>query len=114
MAAEGEGQAPGRPREASSNPYKVKIECPACGRKTAANTRTGALYSHTEPGSTKVCPASTTIVIEPTDADTRPVLAPPIKRAPSKPAPPAVPNDDGPSVNVRALPGGLPGLGRRR
>lgn len=95
-----------------SNPYRMRIQCPACGRGTSFHRITGLLYSHTTPDTTDVCPASRTVVADAVDEDV--VYPEPLRYQPGEAPPDQGLRGDEPSNSVRALRGGLPGLGRRR
>jgi hypothetical protein len=94
------------------NPYREPATCERCGARTAYNRRTGRLYSHPEPGTTRACPHGGALVAAPTGEEA--VIIP----ADPPPAPRVVATrplrGDEESVSVRTVRGGLPGLGRRR
>jgi hypothetical protein len=92
------------------NPDSVPYQCPGCGTATRANRRTGLLYSHSLPASTRTCPESASAVLLPEGGD-----APRMEREQVQPPPaPPVRLARSTSSSVRALLGGLPTLGRRR
>lgn len=100
-------------------PYRVRVVCEACGARTYANTRTGLLYSHSSPGSTSVCRLSATPYVLPEDADREVPIGPPtyLEREPAvdaaqRPVTQEYPEESGQSL--RAMPGGLPSLGKKR
>jgi len=103
----------------TGQPYKVQVVCSECGAKTAANTRTGLLYSHSRPGTTTVCTLSAKPYVTPEDSD-RPVpTGPPTylereqaKAAVARPVAQEYPEESG--LSLKALSGGLPSLGRKR
>lgn len=95
------------------NPNAIRHECVDCGAKTKINIQTGRLYSHQVPGELVACSASGDVVAAPQGG--QPLLMPSLK-TPQKPSPPAAQRHatDEPSTSIRTVPGGLPGLGKRR
>jgi hypothetical protein len=90
------------------NPSAVIWMCPACGRKTKANRRTGLAYAHNEPDSTALCSLSAAPVIQADLHDDPLLLGPAVGEQKSKDYRP-LPLDDVPNVSVKAVRGGLPG-----
>lgn len=93
-----------------TNPDTIAWLCPACGKKTRANLRTGLAFSHNRPGSTTACDLSAAAVLAPSIDGPAPELAPP-EPSPQQSAPRRY--FDGPSSSVRAIPSGAPGGSRR-
>lgn len=95
------------------NPDAIRHVCADCGATTKVNSRTGRLYSHQAPGEIAACSASGEFVAPPQGGE--PLLLPPMQ-AVQKAEVPQQPRhvvDEG-SSSVRTVPGGLPGLGKRR
>lgn len=93
-----------------TNPDTIAWLCPACGKKTRANLRTGLAFSHTRPGSTTACDLSAAAVLAPSIDGPAPELAP---QEPSPQHPATKRYFDGPTSSVRAIPSGAPGGSRR-
>lgn len=95
------------PRVTVSAPF----ECDECGQLTKSNLRTGVVHSHNLPGDTRVCsnsgrfigPLGGSVVVR---LLPEPTVLSPVPRVHGY-------NDEAHS-SVRAVRGGLPGLGRRR
>ncbi len=90
----------------------MAVTCPECGRETHFSVETGKLYVHPRVDRTKNCRAGGMQVAEPT--------VPPETRRRRRKVPKKKPEDitEIPearprSTSVRAMSGGLPGLGRR-
>lgn len=95
-----------------TNPTARPHTCDDCGARTKVNTRTGTLYSHTQPGTTRGCPASATLITTGTGGEP-PLL--PLPEPPRHPQPAdRRPRGHEPSTSVRAASAGLPGHGKRR
>ncbi|MFM9373291.1 hypothetical protein [Streptomyces sp. Da 82-17] len=97
-----------------ANPDAIPFTCPKCGASTKANRRTGLLYSHQPPGRLVACNESGAVVVRAQGgmSASLPSLRPEPSE-PSEPAPRSVVLEER-STSVRAIPGGLPSLGRRR
>lgn len=87
------------------------FECDECGQLTKSNLRTGVVHSHNLPGDTRVCSNSGQF-IGPLGGSVVVRLLP----EPSVPTPASRTHgySDEAKSSVRAVRGGLPGLGRRR
>lgn len=99
-------------QQAHNKPGSLEYFCPDCGAKTRVNRRYGRLYSHVLPNTTEVCPASDRIMLEPEGGE-----PPKLERQDERPALPDATATVRPiqsSNSVRAIPAGLPSLGRRR
>ena len=94
------------------NPNSEPATCLVCEARTRYNTRTGLLYSHPRPGTTGACAAGGRAVAEPEGGP--PVAPPPMPPADPMRRPPRTYTGERDSESVRAVRGGLPGLGRRR